>query len=147
MNPLSNQTRVTVRSMSNQNLNHAHSTKEQSTSNTLGTINSHITVAPVESSRCRSRTASTMNPPDTLCHRSFEPLTFINRGMCCGYCQPVFFSSMPCHHSAHCLPLPDPQQGSNQEKEFLQKSEPFPSIEEAVQSHSSQYSSRVFNID
>lgn len=129
---LSNRTRVTVRSMSNQNLNHAYSSKEQSPSNALGTINSHITVAPVESSRCQNMTSAT----NTLCRFSFEPLAFVNRGMCCGYCRPVFVSSMPCHHSAHCLP------SSAQ----LQKSEPFPSVEEGIQSQSSHYSGKFLKI-
>lgn len=134
--------------MSNQNLNHAYSVKEQSPSNTLGTINSHITVAPIQSSRCQTDSNRVENGnlreqlADALCRRSCEPLAFVTRGMCCGYCRPMFFPSMPCHHSGHYLPTPTPQQEPNQPKEFLQKSEPFPSIEDGTESQSSHYSGR-----
>ena len=101
LNILSNKTRVTVRSISNQNLNQTSSTEQKKPSNTLGTINSHIIVVPVSSSHCQNMTTknddlkqseninSREQLADSLCRRSYEPLLFMNRGICCGHCRPL----------------------------------------------------------
>lgn len=129
--------------------NHGYSSKEQSPLNTLGTINSHITVAPIEPSRCQNELENgnlREQLADALCRHSFEPLTFVTRGMCCGYCRPMFYPNMPCHQSGQRLSPPTPQQKPNEQKEFLQKSEPFPSIEDGTESQSSHYSGRLLPI-
>lgn len=102
-----NKTRVTVRSLSNQNFNQTES-KEKNPSNNLGTINSHIIVVPIDSSHCQNMISENSNLreelADALCRHSHEPLTFINRGTCCGHCQPVIFPNVPFHHSAQYVP-------------------------------------------
>jgi len=128
LNISSNKTRVTIRSRSNQNQNHTSLTKEKNPSNTLGTINSHITVVPRNSFHCQNdlKQSENMNLreqlADTLCRRSYEPLTFINRGMCCGHCRSLFYPNVPFHHSGHCFSSTTLQQELNQEKELFQKS-------------------------
>ncbi|CAF1584565.1 unnamed protein product [Adineta ricciae] len=109
-NLLFNQTRVTIRPLANVNLNRTPSNpkliqKEENPSKTLGTINSHITVAPLPSSHCQILTSNdnhSYHPidlsklekigsreqlADELCRRSCQPLMFTNRGMCCGHCR------------------------------------------------------------
>ena len=152
-NLLSNKTRVIVRSISNQNLNHTPITESKHSSNTLGTIDSHIIVAPVSSSHCQQMTSKSghinLKQPentnlreqaaDALCRRSYEPLTFMNRGMCCGCCRPLIFPNAPFHPSGH----PFPQQQLNEEKELSQKST---KLGDASETQSTPYSGR-FNID
>jgi hypothetical protein len=158
INMLSNKTRVTIRSISNQNLNRAQSNQtsaiqQKSPVNTLGTINSHITVVPVKSSHCQNRTAKNdfkqtenMNLreelADALCRRSYEPLTFINRGMCCGHCRPLFFPNVPFHHSGHHFPSTTPQPELNNESELSQKSKQSPQMGDASETQSTAYSGR-----
>jgi hypothetical protein len=164
INILSNKTRVTVRSISNQNLNrtesnHTSLTKEINLSNTLGTINSHITVVPVNSAHCQNMTSKNNlltnhidlkqseninlreQLADALCRRSYEPLTFINRGMCCGHCRPLIFPNVPFHHSDHYFPSTTPRQELNQEKEFSQKSKQSSQMGDASETQSTPYSS------
>ncbi|CAF1584826.1 unnamed protein product [Adineta ricciae] len=111
-NLLCNQTRVTIRPISNVNLNRTPSNpkftqKEKKPSKTFGTINSHITVAPLPSSHCQTLISNDSHPyhpidlsqlekigsreqlADELCHRSCQPLMFTNRGMCCGHCRSI----------------------------------------------------------
>lgn len=150
LNRLSNKTRVTIRSISNQNLNRTDSnhdslTKEKPPSNTLGTINSHITVAPVSSSQCQNRNQTDLNQreqlADALCRRSYEPLTFINRGgMCCGHCRPLIFSNVPFHHFGHYFPSVTPQLELNQEKEQS------PQMGDASETQSTQYSGKSLHV-
>ncbi|CAF0755959.1 unnamed protein product [Adineta steineri] len=125
LNLLSNKTRVTVRSVSNLNLNQTQSnhtilTEEK---NTLGTINSHIIVVPVPSSHCQNLPTNPINLreqlADSLCRRSYEPLTFMNRGMCCGHCRPLFPPNIPFNHPDHYIPQ---QQSLDKEKKSSEKS-------------------------
>ena len=155
---LSGRTRVTVRSISNQNLNrtdsnYAPSTKDKSPSNTLGITNSHVTVAPVNSSHCQNRMSTNHTDfkqredanfrerlADTLCRRSYEPLTFINRGrMCCGHCRPLIFPNVQCHHTNHHFPPITPQTQLNHEK-----MEQSPRIGETSDTQSTPHSGRSF---
>jgi len=161
LNILSNKTGITVHSISNQNLNRVESnqmslTKEKNPTNTLGTINSHITVVPVNSSHCQNM-ISTNNLKqseninlreqlaDALCRRSYEPLTFINRGMCCGHCRSLFFSNVPFHQSGHHFPSITSQQEFNQKRELSQKSVQSPQMGDASETQSTPYSSRSIN--
>ncbi len=143
LNTLSNKARVTVRSISNQNLNRADSNHASSTpSNTLGISNSHITVTPVNSSHCQNRKLPEHvnlreQLADALCRRPYEPLIFINRGgICCGHCRPLIFPNVPFHHSCHNFPLINPQRELNQDKEQS------PQLGDASDTQSTPYSSR-----
>jgi hypothetical protein len=155
INMISNKTRVTVRSISNQNLNHTPSTERKNSSNNLGTINSHIIVVPVPSSQCQNMTTKhdlsdvkqSVNInlreqlADTLCRRSYEPLMFMNRGMCCGHCRPFAFPNVPFHHSGHYSPPMIPQQQLNKERELSQKST---QMGDASETQSTVYSGILF---
>lgn len=89
---LATKTRVTVRTISNLNVNRA-TTEQQS--GTLGTINSHIVVTPVAAAQCQSRPPPDFPQPerihsreqlaDALCRRSYGPCM----PMCCGHCRPM----------------------------------------------------------
>jgi len=146
---LSNKTRVTVRSISNLNLNQTNLIEQKN--NTLGTINSHIVVVPVHSSPKSDLPTKHMDLKqseninlreqlaDTLCRRSYEPLTFMNRGICCGYCRPLVFPNVPFHHSGHCVPPTVPQQQLSKEKELSQKSI---QMDDASETQSTPYSGK-----
>jgi hypothetical protein len=84
---------------------------------------------------------------DALCRRSYEPLTFINRGMCCGHCRPLFFSNVPFHQSGHHFPSITSQQELNQKIELSQKSIQSPQMGDASETQSTPYSSRSFNFN
>jgi hypothetical protein len=150
MNMLSNKTRVTVRSMSNQNINRAQSNHTPLTEqkNTLGTFNSHIVVVPVPLSQCQKNqfdlkqsenTNLREQLSDALCRRLYDPLTFMNRGMCCGHCRPSFYPNIPFQHSGHYFPSPVSQQ-LNKEREFSQKSKQSTQMGDASETLSTPYS-------
>jgi hypothetical protein len=150
---LSNKTRVTVRSISNVNLNQTQLIEQKN--NTLGTINSHIVVVPVHSSPKSDLPTKHMDLKqseninlreqlaDTLCRRSYEPLTFMNRGICCGHCRPLVFPNVPFHHSGHCSPPIVPQQQLSKEKELSHKSI---QMDDASETQSTPYSGK-FDFD
>ncbi|CAF4556609.1 unnamed protein product [Rotaria sp. Silwood1] len=149
INLLSNKTRITVRSISNQNLNraqsnHTPSTEQKNLNDTIGVLNSHIIVAPVDSSHCQNMiTKNNLREQlaDRLCHYSHEPIRCMNRAVYCEHCRPLFFPYGPCHRSEHYIPPCIPQKQINNEREFSQKSKQSRQMEEtseispSVQSH------------
>lgn len=135
---ISNKTRVTVRSLSNQNLNRPES-------NTLGTLNSHIIVVPIDASHCQNMTSENMNLreelTDELCRRSHEPSTYINREIYCSHCRPFIFPNVPFHP----MPTKTPQHILNQETEHSQNSKQSSQIRENFsETQSTPYSGRSF---
>ncbi|UJR37763.1 hypothetical protein I4U23_030456 [Adineta vaga] len=157
-NLLFNKTRVTVRSMSNFNLNRTPS-DQKSSSKTLGTINSHITVAPVDSSHCQNLSSMDNLPPtsndlqelekinsreqlaDALCRRSYQPLMFTNRGMCCGHCRPMYFPTVPLfsQSSLH-VPTIIPQHQQQIDRQEKGSPEKIPKLSDASETQSTPYS-------
>ncbi|CAF2968628.1 unnamed protein product [Rotaria sp. Silwood2] len=148
INLLSNNTRITVRSISNQNLNraqsnHTPSTEQKNRNDTLGVINSHVIVAPVHSSHCQNITTKNNfreQLANTLCHYSYEPIRYMKRGMCCEHCRPLFFPYEPCYRSEHYFTPCIPQKQMNSRREFSQKSKQSPQIGETSESQPTPYS-------
>ena len=159
---VTNVARVTVRSMSNQNLNRTESeytpdNRGRSGSSIFGSVNSHVVVTPINSSHCQliaSRHSSMDHQidrqpshtirsneqlADALCRRSHEPVTWINRGLSCGHCRPVCFSTVPIRHLQH--PLPLPQRTQRPERESPKSAKQSPTIEDANEALSTPYSS------
>ena len=160
---IANITRVTVRSMSNQNLNRTESqytpdNRARSGSSIFGSVNSHVMVTPINSSHCQliASRHSSMDPQidlklsetirsneqlaDALCRRSHEPVTWINRGLYCGHCRPVYFQMVPIRHLEHSLPLSLPRRTQRSEKESPKSPKQSPTIEDASEALLTPYS-------
>jgi hypothetical protein len=156
---MSNITRVTVRSISNQNLNRTESRqtpdhRPRSGSSLSGSIHSHVIVTPISSSHCQltpprhpsmdqqidlrpsNTIRSSASLADALCRRSHDPLAWMTRGLCCNHCRPLCYPMMPMHHIERLLPSSMPQETFHQEKDTLrtpEQSPPFEHGSEALQ--------------
>lgn len=152
---IANITRVTVRSMSHQNLNRTESrytpdNRGRSGSSIFGSVNSHVMVTPIASRHpstdhqldLKHSHAIRINEQlaDALCHRSHEPVTWINRGLCCGHCRPVCFPMVPIRHLEHPLPLSLPQRAQCPEEESSTSPKQSPAIDDASEALLTPYS-------
>lgn len=150
--------RITVRSISNLNLNrspsnYSSSEKQKNLSGTLGTINSHIIVAPVHSSHCQNMTKSKNlltnhvnlreQSADMLCRCSYGPMTYMHGRMCCTSCQSLFIPHAPCGHLEHYSPPFTSQNQLNDVKELSPILQQSSSIEDPVENQSTSYSGMI----
>ena len=165
---LSNRTRVTVRSISNLNLNRLESNEASAVQqspplNTLGSINSHVVVKPIRASQCQTTTghtdgrgqtgnvtySDTVNIreqlTDALCRRSHQPLTFMNRGPCCAHCRSICCHTLPCRQWIPSFPSPVPQKSADEQGEVWLSSNGSPRVNDAVDAPSPSDSGASFD--
>ena len=152
---MSNITRVTVRSISNQNLNRTESQqtpdlRPRTGSSIFGSVDAHVIVTPISSSHCQpipprhpsmdpqidlkpsDTIHSSASLADALCRRSHEPLAWITRGLCCSHCRPLCFPMVPMHHIERPLPASIPQEALHPEKDTLRTPEQSPPPENVM---------------
>ena len=155
LDALPNRTRVTVRSISNMNLNRVESNQASAVQqtpplNTLGSINSHVMVKPLRASQCQTATAHTdgraqttdRTYPDTvkireqltdaLCRRSHQPLTFMNHAPCCAHYRSICCHAIPCHQLLPSFPSPVPKKLADEQEEVWLSSKGSPRPDEVI---------------